>query len=178
MTISELGSLGELIASIAVLVTLVYLSIQIRQANAHARAQTRQRMTEQAQQEVYKGFIDIPSIHQSFTKAELTETEWVQLAGWLLAAMRQREYEWLQMRSGVIDEEIWAAYREVIRIHLGTARTKKWWDEVGRLPFHPEFNEMVDTLLAEEGAIPHFQLFHQLITEPDPGPGLIQATRS
>ncbi len=30
MTISELGSLGELVVSIAVLVTLVYFSIQIR----------------------------------------------------------------------------------------------------------------------------------------------------
>jgi hypothetical protein len=36
VTISELGSLGEFISSIAVLVTLVYLAIQVR----HARAES------------------------------------------------------------------------------------------------------------------------------------------
>lgn len=36
MTISELGSLGEFVSSIAVLVTLVYLAIQVRLARAES----------------------------------------------------------------------------------------------------------------------------------------------
>ena len=44
--------------------------------------------TEQAQQEVYKGFIDNPSIIQSLYKPEpLDETEWIRLSGWLLALL-------------------------------------------------------------------------------------------
>ena len=39
MTISELGSLGELIGSIAVLVTLIYLAVQVRQNTRHVQAQ-------------------------------------------------------------------------------------------------------------------------------------------
>ena len=45
MTLSELGSLGELISAFAVLVTLVYLSVQVRQAKIAAetsQAQLRQ----------------------------------------------------------------------------------------------------------------------------------------
>jgi hypothetical protein len=38
VTISELGSLGEFISSIAVLTTLIYLSIQVRQARAESTA--------------------------------------------------------------------------------------------------------------------------------------------
>jgi hypothetical protein len=38
VTISELGSLGEFIGSIAVLVTLVYLAIQVRLARAQSAA--------------------------------------------------------------------------------------------------------------------------------------------
>ena len=39
MTISELGSLGEFIGSIAVLITLIYLAVQVRQNTRHAQAQ-------------------------------------------------------------------------------------------------------------------------------------------
>jgi len=39
MTISELGSIGELIGSIAVLVTLIYLAVQVRQNTRHVQAQ-------------------------------------------------------------------------------------------------------------------------------------------
>ena len=45
MTISELGSIGELVSGLAVLVTLIYLSVQVRQAKLEAvtaQAQLRQ----------------------------------------------------------------------------------------------------------------------------------------
>ena len=74
MSLTELSAIGEVVASGAVVVTLVYLAIQVRQANALARAQTRQRMVDQAQQEIYTGLIEQPSIYRSFFKAEpLTE---------------------------------------------------------------------------------------------------------
>ncbi len=43
MTLTELGALGEFIAAVAVLITLVYLTLQVQQGNALARSQTRQR---------------------------------------------------------------------------------------------------------------------------------------
>ena len=39
MTIAELGSVGEFIGSIVVLITLVYLAIQVRQNTRHVQAQ-------------------------------------------------------------------------------------------------------------------------------------------
>ena len=39
MTIAELGAIGEFVGSIAVLVTLLYLAVQIRQNTHHARVQ-------------------------------------------------------------------------------------------------------------------------------------------
>ena len=45
MTISELGSLGEFVSALAVLITLIYLSVQVRQAKREAvttQAQLRQ----------------------------------------------------------------------------------------------------------------------------------------
>jgi hypothetical protein len=39
MTIAELGSIGEFIGSIVVLITLIYLAIQVRQNTRHVQAQ-------------------------------------------------------------------------------------------------------------------------------------------
>ncbi len=61
MTIQDFGALGELVAAVAVVITLVYLTIQVRQGNNLARAQTRQSMMEQTRAELYK-LIDEPSI--------------------------------------------------------------------------------------------------------------------
>ncbi len=179
MTLQELGNLGEFIAAIAVLVTLVYLAIQVRHANTLARAQTRERMVEQAQQEVYKGFVDNPAIVRSLYKPEaLDETEWIQLSGWILAAMRQREYEYFQMRAGVIEKEIWEAYRGLIAIHLGSERMRKWWDEWGGEPFDPEFRRMVAEFLAERANPHYFDALTKIVDDRHPGPGADAATAS
>ncbi len=42
MNIMELGAIGELVGGVAVLVTLIYLVVQVRQGNANARATSRQ----------------------------------------------------------------------------------------------------------------------------------------
>ena len=106
MTIDKLVAIAELIAAIAVVISLLYVATQVRQSNRLARAQTRERMTNQAAEEVYKGFIEEPGILRSLYKTEpLSEEEWIRLSGWLLAAMRQREYEFFQMKDGNIEEE-------------------------------------------------------------------------
>ena len=40
MTIAELGAIGELVSGVAVLATLVYLAIQVRQGNHVERAES------------------------------------------------------------------------------------------------------------------------------------------
>ena len=168
MNIALLSASAELIASIAVVISLIYLARQVRQANSHARGQTRERMVTQAQAEVYKGFVENPSIIQSLCKTEpLTEVEWIQLSGWLLASMRQREFEWFQRQDGNIDEDTWNAYRGVIAIHLGSPKTRKWWNTLGKLPFDKEFCKLVDELLDEYGETTWFEDFQQFIADQD-----------
>ena len=165
MTIELIGASSELFAAIAVVLSLIYRARQVKQANSLAKGQTRQRMVEQAQEEVYKGFIEEPTIFQNLYKAEpLTELEWIQLTGWLLAAMRQREFEWFQMQDGNIDVELWDAYKRVITIHLGTPRVRKWWDTNGHFPFDESFCAMVSDLLDEHGETSYFDDFKNFIS--------------
>jgi len=171
VSIEEMVVLAELIAAIAVVISLLYVAAQVRQSNKLARAQTRERMVGQASEEVYKGFVDDPSIIRSLYKWEpLTEDEWIRLSGWLLANMRQREYEYFQMRGGNIEKEVWEAYRGLITIHLGSERTRKWWDEWGSVPFDASFRSMVAELLNERANPNYFENLQRVIEDADPGP--------
>jgi hypothetical protein len=147
MTIQDFGAIGEFVSSVVVVITLVYLTVQVRQGNALARAQTRQSMMEQVRADLHK-LVDEPSIQHCFTKEELlTPDEKVKFTAWLAAAMRQREYEWAQYRNGVIDRSTWETYRRLIPLHLGTPRALKWWQASTQL-FEPDFVGSIDELLA------------------------------
>jgi hypothetical protein len=150
---AEFAVWSQIAASIAVLLTLVYLTIQVRQNAALIRAETRQAMMSHVQQEIFKA-VDHPEItldlHDS---TELTPKAKVRLNNWLNAALRAREHEWLQYRDGVVDRDSWEAYRQVIpTIILGTERTRRWWAKFGRGQFHPEFCKLVDGLIADAPA--------------------------
>lgn len=56
---------------------------------------------------------------------------------------------WFQFRDGIIDEDVFRAYHEVIAIHVGTPRGRKWWEGTGHFAFNPAFVAEVDALLSK-----------------------------
>ncbi len=147
MTIQDLGALGEFVSSVVVVITLVYLTMQVRQGNALARAQTRQSVMEGVRADLHK-MIDEPSVVHCFSKEEaLTPDEKARFTSWLAAAMRQRQYEWVQHHHGVIDRETWKTYQRLIPLHLAGQRARQWW-QISTNYFEPGFVESVNELLA------------------------------
>jgi hypothetical protein len=60
---------------------------------------------------------------------------------------RNREFEYFQYVNGLLDEETWLSYRQVILINHSSDRGRAWWDKVGRGIVDPEFARLVDELL-------------------------------
>jgi hypothetical protein len=75
----------------------------------------------------------------------------------LIAAMRQREWEWFQYKDGVIKKDVYEAYHGVIALHLGVERTRRWWRSVGRIGFNSQFVADVDAFLAEQPTTTYFE---------------------
>ena len=146
MTIMELGALGEFISSVVVLATLIYLAVQVRQSNRLSRAQARQTMMQVVQGELYK-LMDNPRLIEAMLEEPSNDQDRARLAMWLTAGLRQREFDWMQYRDGVIDEETYRSYVGVISILLGTDASKRWWRTVGSTAFNPDFVSEVEGLL-------------------------------
>ena len=141
MTLEELALIAQIVGVILVAGTLVYLAIEVNQSNRLALSQSRQRMIEQTQQELYQ-WIDNPDLRDAFlsTKTPSAETQG-KMHFFLLSAMRQREWEWFQYKDGIINKDVYVAYHGVIALHLGIPRTRRWWQTVGRIGFNATFKK-------------------------------------
>jgi len=157
MTINDLGALGSFLAAIAVFVTLVYLSKQVKQGNILAKLQVQQSMMEHDIAGLNKLASD-PELLKAFRSNNPSKEELINLHYFLTLSMRQREWEWLQYKDGVIEEKVYKTYHEVISIHLGTQKTREWWFSIGRLGIDPEFVDVVDLLLSQKELTTYFDL--------------------
>ena len=157
MTLEQWAYVGEIAAAIAVVASLIYLGVQVRQANVLSRAQTRQSMIEMARQEILSM---TPTMFAAFTSEQISEEDKINLHQWLIATMRQREYEWLSRAEGAIDHDMYDAYAGVIPMLLGTDRARSWWRYHGNEhSFAPGFVSFVDELLE---TVPYNGYFHSL----------------
>jgi hypothetical protein len=155
--LSDVGTIANLLSAIAVLGTLIYLSRQVKQGNLLAKAHARQRMVEQTNEELY-ALTNDASLRECFVKSsELSREEQGKLHFFLIAAMRQREWEWFQHRDGVIDEGVAKAYFGIIALHLGIPRTRHWWATIGRIGFDPHFVAEVDQFIADRPVTTYFE---------------------
>jgi len=155
--LSDVGIIANVLSAVAVLGTLIYLSRQVRQGNLLAKAHARQRMVEQTHQELYTLMNDA-NLRECFVKpTELSRDEQGKLHFFLIAAMRQREWEWFQLRDGVIEESVAKAYFAIIALHLGTSRTRDWWATIGRIGFDADFVAEVDQFVADRPTTTYFE---------------------
>jgi hypothetical protein len=150
MNWTKASSVAEILSSVAILATLVYLAIEIQQNAEATQANTRQSMLASDQQFLQQ-IVDNPELHLYWYQAELSDEEKVRLSYFLITQFRMRESNWFQYRSGTLDEATWRSYRASIAVVLSAPRTRSWWRnfDVDRL-FDPEFTTMVDELIADE----------------------------
>ena len=145
MELQTLSTLAEVIGSIGVIISLIYLARQIKMSNKLSHAQTRRDMLDAGQQELYK-LVDNPKIIDAFINDDLTHLEIYQFHSWLLANIRSREYEWFQLQNGLLDESTFETYNGITAAILGTERTRRWWEEF-KLFYNKGFVRHVDELL-------------------------------
>ena len=159
MTLQDLGNVGEFIAAIATLITLVYLAIQIRQNTRAVRAT--------AFQQVVDSFSEISlelglngEISEIFARADLDiasldPVERRRHQYILLSFFRRAESVFFQSDQGTLEAQNWEGIRESVRTMLSSPGTRRFWEE-NASRFNSRFREFVESRLLDgaEGAPP------------------------
>jgi hypothetical protein len=148
MNWTKVSAISEMLSSIAVLATLIYLTIGIKQNTEILQANMRQAVMATDVQIIWAAVTD-PDIWLCQMKEHLTDDEKIKLHAYLIAFMRDREFVWRQYRAGALDQETWISYQQGIVGNLSQRQSRKWWEAFSKQGAFPRaFVTFIDGLLA------------------------------
>ncbi len=147
MTIQELGSVGELVAALATVVTLVYLAIQIRSNTSAVRSAAAQSVHE-AFATWYRLLAADPSLARLMTEglrnyASLSEADRARFVATCMAFLFCSQDAFLKWRQGSLSQELWRGWELVVMNLVHAPGGKEFWAERGYL-FGDKFREHVE----------------------------------
>lgn len=142
-----MGNWGEFISSIGVLITLIYLSLQVAQAKKATRTQIAQSATDQINQVNLQIAAD-PTWAGILSKSRvspdsMTPEERTRFSFLLLTMYRSWESLYFLHLDGYVDPRIWEASENAITRHATTLGWQQWWREQP-YPFSREFSEYIN----------------------------------
>ncbi len=144
---AKFSAISEIVSSIAVVVTLIYLAIQTQQTNDALLASSRE-ATMTADVEIIGAMIANPEAFANLHKphSELTLSEQQQTANVLAGLLRIREFAWFQYKSGVLDETTLRSYLAPLARWLKWEGAKPTWALFSQ-EIDPEFVAYIDQVL-------------------------------
>jgi hypothetical protein len=148
MTIQEMGSLGEMIGGIAVVISLIYVGLQVRQNSNSVRAASqialRQLGTEITSQLAAP---DMARIYIQGLKdlSPLPAEDRVRFYSLMLSLFGIYEAYYFQTYYGIIPQELQPKPNHAqAMFHLQKPGVKQWWDGGGRDQFSDKFVEKIE----------------------------------
>lgn len=147
--LQEYSLIAEIISSITILITLIYLAVQTNQNTEALQASQRQAILAGDLEYIYRTNVDDPELALLRTKLQLTDEEKIRLNGTLGILMRMREHGWIQLQNGALDEQTWNTYEGNIIDTLSYPNTRIWWENTSATSFDRGFVNYVNTLLEE-----------------------------
>jgi len=151
MSLSELADFGELVGGIAVVASLVYLALQVRQNTRAVRGSTLHLNTD-LWASLFLRLAD-PSIVQAYVagmsgRADIKPLHYSQFYFIAKSMFLAQEDQFYQARNGTLDPGIYAAYeRATCAQMLAFAGFRIWWQQT-RPTFTPAFAAHIDALIA------------------------------
>jgi hypothetical protein len=155
MTLEQYAYLAEIIAAIAVISSLVYLGVQVRQSNLLARAQTRHELTANLIE-----LLQVPGhnpqlaglIRRANEGEDLNPDEAEQYLWYMRAVFRHWEDAHYQYRAGLYDEAEFSKQREAwVWVLRRSKAAMGYWNEF-RSVASTELVVDVERLLAQTDA--------------------------
>ena len=148
VTSSKINEWLTLVANVAVVGGILFLAIELRQNNELLRSESRQALIANDVTSLTANLENTDVFAKLVAGDSLSAEDQLRLSFMFALDLRNREFEYLQYVNGLLDEETWRAYLNVIRINHSTELGRKWWDEIGRGFVDPQFAALVDDVLA------------------------------
>ena len=131
MTLQDLGALGELVGGLAIIVSLVYVGLQIRQSTAASRSATAQAFTQQYT-EVNQMLIDLDARRVMSRGLDgigkLSVEEKIALMSVMSSISRTLESFYLQVEGGALDRRLFEGWLVQYLDLLANEGAQEFWN--------------------------------------------------
>lgn len=131
MSIEDLGSIGEFLSSIAVLVSLVYLAIQIRSSTEAARTSTYQSVVSDFGA-INRTMASTPDLSILFVEAmedfqSLSAVDKARISQLYFAVFHFFENMYYQNQKGYLENEVWTGWKRLMLSYHSRPGFQQWW---------------------------------------------------
>ena len=154
MTITDWSAIGEIVGAIAVVISLIYVGVQVKQNTTATRVVTTQAHVESWNHVVSslcQSSETASNWHQGLQDlSRLDGGQRVQFFALLGLVNRYYEASYLGWSSGVLDERLWSGLREMLVDSMSYPGAREWWNH-RRHHYCREYQQLVDGLLAASG---------------------------
>ena len=152
MNWDAIGAVGETVGAFAVVVSLIYLAIQIRSQNSQAKLSALHEMSRELRGAAAK--FAAGNNAEIFVRANedydsLTDAESVQLIVLVTNLLRAWENAFLENRDGNLDESVWEALSRDYTQPMGAPSFIHIW-ALRKQNYDPGFQKYVDSISVEE----------------------------
>ena len=152
MNLEQFSQVGEVIAAIAVVVSLVYLAIQLRQNTEQMRSQAFDLVTGQRTR-FLRPLVDNGELSRIVTRGlgaveRLDASEYFRFGMYLYGLFVDLELGFKKWRAGQLGEEEWRAWEAAVLWWLRTPGAAAWW-KTAPTGFTPTFITYIDGLMEQ-----------------------------
>tara|TARA_R110002020_G_scaffold83397_1_gene206751 strand:+ start:155145 stop:155639 length:495 start_codon:yes stop_codon:yes gene_type:complete len=151
MTLDTIATIANIMASCAVVLTLVFIGLQLNQ-NAHltrmAAAQTSAQLLSANMGRVTESSDLAELLTREDTPDSWSRPEFLRVSNFLSISFRHFEVLHTHRRFGVFEDELWEGSEARLRESLSDAGIRAWWAE-SRIVYARSFVKYVDRLSAE-----------------------------
>ncbi len=167
MTLEDLGNIGEFVAAIAVVISLIYLAVQIRQNTRSVRASSYHAVVTNLSN-ISANIGHNAPVADLFVRGQtdlqaLSPTEQRQFAFLVVSVFRNLEDIFYQFNQNMVDEVVWAGWKHRITRYFWQPGVQAWWP-TWRDDCHPDFKEFLER--SNRPSAPEIPLFVGGATDP------------
>jgi len=177
VTLSDFAAIAEIVGAVAIVVTIIYLAVQVKHsresldANTKAiRGQAISDITRNVHDQMHmmiQGH-DIAAMFKRFvTEDELGQQDAFLLDSVLSAVFVARQNEYFQWKQGLLDDEVFTSLHHVILTILSSPNGQHWWENEGRRMFAQGFVDFVDDMV-QDSSSEAFEAWKRAIRLGDP----------
>lgn len=151
-SLQDLGSLGEFVGALGVVISLIYLAQQMRQNTTSVRAASFNSMTQNSLRLLEHSFREgdfADFLHRAQQDpSTLSPDGLIRWDAYMTAVYRHFGNLLYQYRVGALDRQMWESYRETLKKHL---RTPSWqvWFRQNQVAFSSSLVDLVDLVVKE-----------------------------